>query len=124
MLNFGRISGPAYEIVAVAVRVAVGGRDVAVGVGVELGMICVLIALVFVGRSVATGLTGMEVIVGLKTAVMVRSGVGKTIGVGAAVKGKLHAMDARINTLTTAVIMISFLSMLASFNQSCLRFSL
>ena len=87
ILNFGRISGPAYEIVAVAVLVAVGGKGVAVGNCIDVGIICVLIEFVAEGSEGAAGMTGIDVIVGLKTAVMVRSGVGNTIGVGAETKG-------------------------------------
>jgi hypothetical protein len=74
--------------VAVLVGVEVGGRSVFVGVedgswptGVDVG-------LTHAGTEVCVGkITGFAVTVGLKTAVIVRSGVGKTIGVGDEIKG-------------------------------------
>jgi hypothetical protein len=63
-------------------------------VGVRLG--CspggVAVGLLHAGGRVWVGkTTGGEVIVGLNNAVIVRSGVGKTKGVGDATKGKLQA---------------------------------
>lgn len=84
----------------VRVGIGVGGGRVAVAVGHGEGGSC---------DSVGTGLSdgGWKVnvgnptagvaCVGLKTAVMVRSGVGKTIGVGAETNGKLQARAVRIN---------------------------
>ena len=42
-------------------------------------------------------MTTPPVTVGLKTAVMVRSGVGNTIGVGDEIKGKLQASEVKIS---------------------------
>ena len=94
MPNFGRIPGPAYDRVGVTVlvAVAVGGSGVFEGVldgskpwGVEVGLLQA-------GGEVWVGkITGAEVRVGLNNAVMVKSGVGKTNGVGEATKGKLQA---------------------------------
>ena len=52
----------------------------------------VAVGLLHDGGSVWVGkITGTEVTVGLKRAVMVKSGVGNTNGVGEATKGKLQA---------------------------------
>ncbi len=84
----------------VRVGIGVGGRGVAVSVGSGVGG---------TGESVGTGLsngggrvkvgnpTGGVGCVGLNTAVMVKLGVGKTIGVGAETNGKLQASADKIN---------------------------
>ena len=76
----------------VFVGTAVGGRGVLVGreVGCRPGGVAV--GLDQAGGSVWVGnMTATEVSVGLNKAVMVRSGVGNTKGVGEATKGKLQA---------------------------------
>jgi hypothetical protein len=76
------------------VGAAVGGGCVAVALGARVfvaGGGEVAVGIAATGR-VAVGITkGGEVRVGKKTAVMVRSGVGKTIGVGVLAKEKLQA---------------------------------
>ena len=54
MLNFGRLSGPAYDLVGVAVGkgVAVGGKGVFVGSGDGNCPICVGVGLVHKGGGV------------------------------------------------------------------------
>jgi hypothetical protein len=98
----------------VLVGVAVGGRGVLVGVkdgcspgGVAVGLFQAE-GRVWVGK-----ITGGEVIVGLNNAVIVRSGVGKTKGVGDATKGKLHARVLN-NRNPTAVIMKTRLRLIRS----------
>lgn len=58
--------------------------------------------------------TGGAVTVGLKRAVIVRSGVGKTIGVGEEIKGKLQARAVKIITPIIRYRTRGFLYMLAS----------
>lgn len=73
---------------AVLVGVEVGGRGVFVGVDDGSWPIGVDVGLTHAGTEVCVGnITACEVTVGLKTAVIVRSGVGKTIGVGEEIKG-------------------------------------
>ena len=87
---------------AVIVGVEVGGSGVFVGVADGSWPIGVGVGLNHAGCDVCVGkTTGAEVTVGLNTAVIVKSGVGKTIGVGEEIKGKLHASIARNNKLTT-----------------------
>lgn len=84
--------------VGVAVGGAVGGSDVLVGivVGCRPGDVAVGLdqaaGWVWVGK-----ITAGAVRVGLKSAVMVRSGVGNAKGVGEATKGKLQASSATDN---------------------------
>lgn len=99
------------------VLVAVGGTVVEVGRGVALGVSSTTRTLVEVGPVVAAGITGMEVIVGLKTAVMVKSGVGKMISVGvdvAVINGKLHANPAAMVAITAVVGIMSFFRIVSS----------
>ncbi len=87
---------------AVIVGVEVGGSGVFVGVADGSWPIGVGVGLNHAGCDVCVGkTTGAEVTVGLNTAVIVKSGVGKTIGVGEEIKGKLQASIARNNKLTT-----------------------
>ena len=62
-------------------------------------------------------MTGGEVTVGLNTAVIVKSGVGKTNGVGEEIKGKLQANIARDNIQTTTKGYSRFLIILSSHSQ-------
>jgi len=94
MLNLGLIPGPAYERVGVGARVgvAVGGRGVLVGVRLGNWPGGVVVGLLQAGGKVCVGnTTGIDVTVGLNNAVIVRSGVGNTKGVGEATNGKLQA---------------------------------
>ena len=73
---------------AVLVGVEVGGRGVFVGVDDGSWPTGVGVGLTHAGTEVCVGnITGGTVIVGLNTAVIVRSGVGKTIGVGEEING-------------------------------------
>ncbi len=77
---------------AVGKGVAVGGSGVFVGSGVGSWPNWVEVGRAKGGGEVCVGnMTDPSVTVGLNTAVMVRSGVGNTIGVGDETKGKLQA---------------------------------
>ena len=78
--------------------VAVGGRGISVGIGDGSCPGWVEVGLAHAGGKVWVGkMTCFEVTVGLNSAVMVKSGVGKLKGVGEGTKGKLHANDANAN---------------------------
>lgn len=84
--------------VAVGNGVAVGGRGVFVGSGDGSCPSWVGVGVLKAGGEVCVGkMAAPPVTVGLKTAVMVRSGVGNTIGVGDEIKGKLQASMAIAN---------------------------
>ena len=113
MLNFGRFSGPAYDLVGVGVIVGVaeGGSGVFEGVNVCNNPGGVVVGLSQAGGNVCVGkISALVVIVGLNSAVMVRSGVGNANGVGEAIKGKLHASVVRaINPIARSGKRILFL---------------
>lgn len=74
--------------VALGKGVAVGGKGVLVGVAEGSCPIDVGVGLFQAGGDVCVGnMTGGAVMVGLKTAVIVKSGVGKTNGVGEEING-------------------------------------
>ena len=78
--------------VLVGCVVAVGGSGVLLGIAVGWKPGGIAVGLLQDGGSVWVGkITATEVMVGLKRAVMVKSGVGNTNGVGEATKGKLQA---------------------------------
>lgn len=103
-LYFGRASGPSTTCVATGVLVgaAVGAEKVALGdEGSIVGMVVAVPGtavgrgeLVAGGGSVG-GMFGLMTCVGLKIAVMVKSGVGKINGVGVVTAGRLQASTAR-----------------------------
>jgi hypothetical protein len=75
----------------------------------------VKVGLAHAGGMVCVGkITGLEVTVGLKIAVMVKSGVGNPKGVGEGTNGKLHANDAKVNKPTARSGKYHFLFMLPS----------
>jgi hypothetical protein len=75
----------------------------------------VAVGVVQAGGGVWVGkMTAPEVTVGLNTAVMVRSGVGKTIGVGDVTNGKLQASIAKARAETARIEIRLVLFMLAS----------
>ncbi len=83
------------------VGVAVGGSGVSVGGNVGTWPGGVAVGLSQAGGTVCVGkITAPGVTVGLKSAVIVKSGVGKVNGVGDAMKGKLHASAAIANNPT------------------------
>ena len=95
--------------------VAVGGSGVSVGIGDGSCPGWVEVGLAHAGGIVWVGkMTGCEVTVGLNNAVKVKSGVGKTIGVGDEIKGKLQASEAKINNPSTKMGYRFFLIMLPS----------
>ena len=95
--------------------VAVGGRGVSVGIGDGSRPGCVDVGLAHAAGKVWVGkMTCFEVTVGLNSAVIVKSGVGKTIGVGDEIKGKLQASEAKINNPSTIMGYRCFLIMLPS----------
>ena len=67
-------------------------------------------------------MTTPEVTVGLNTAVMVRSGVGKTIGVGEVTNGKLQASIATAKADRMRIILRLYLFILASQRNHKLTF--
>jgi hypothetical protein len=99
--------GPPLDLVATGVLVGSEVGKLNVGVGVAEGGGVSLARISLVGRGVAVASGGGEVkvtlgsIVGLKMAVMVKSGVGKTNGVGAERPGRPHARVARSKTVRT-----------------------
>ena len=110
-LNFGRMSGPTRDLVgeAVLVGTAVGGSCVAVALGTSVSVavggkvVKVEVGLAGMGR-VEVGITkGGAVRVGKKTAVIVRLGVGKTIGVGVVNNEMLQARATRATNPTAKI---------------------
>jgi hypothetical protein len=100
--------------VGVRVGIGVGGRAVAVAVGTGVGGTRDWLGtgLFNGGGKVNVGNpTGGVGSVGLNTAVMVKSGVGKTIGVGADTNGKLQASAVKINNpaIKSGILVVCFL---------------
>jgi hypothetical protein len=101
--------------VGVLVGVAVGGGGVLVRVKVGNMPGGVVVGLCQAGGIVCVGkITAFVVIVGLKSAVIVRSGVGKANGVGEAIKGKLQASEVINNIAMTTKGLCNLLNIIAS----------
>jgi hypothetical protein len=95
--------------VLVLVGTGVGGSGVNVAVGIIV-LVGTRVPVAVGGGNVKVGETsGREVSVGLKIAVIVRSGVGNMIGVGVRTCVKLHAIPARMKTLNTSAVRFRFL---------------